>query len=323
MPETQSQQLRPFALPLQVWTGRVFVQCMMRRRYLWPVMPLHQTLCHSCAATVLLPACCRIPQDMPDACNVPLLGTALPLVVAKSISMELPAVYSWVKFRNLGARVVQGQLQVGFRQLPARWLRCSCVDCDAGLQAYFSRNSRWTPWQHEQQPQMQFMEEYRERLSANLTAGWAPDPVAGHDELLAVCTHRECPYSTLRQVLLDTPTARPRCYRVLVRLMDYSPRDPVAMCHTRTECGLPANSSRSNWLYTLKLLVEDATASLDLILFGPDADGFFPGMLPRDLQADHDAATALQQRFQQLLGQGSQRCAMPIAACGFLLIASC
>ncbi|KAI3435622.1 hypothetical protein D9Q98_001682 [Chlorella vulgaris] len=159
MPETQSQQLRPFALPL---------------------------------------------QDMPDACNVPLLGTALPLVVAKSISMELPAVYSWVKFRNLGARVVQGQLQ-----------------------AYFSRNSRWTPWQHEQQPQMQFMEEYRERLSANLTAGWAPDPVAGHDELLAVCTHH--------------------------------------------------------------------------------ADGFFPGMLPRDLQADHDAATALQQRFQQLLGQGSQR----------------
>ncbi|KAL4852664.1 Vacuolar transporter chaperone 1 [Chlorella vulgaris] len=226
----------------------------------------------------------RIMEDMPDACNVPLLGTALPLVVAKSISMELPAVYSWVKFRNLGARVVQGQLQ-----------------------AYFSRNSRWTPWQHEQQPQMQFMEEYRERLSANLTAGWAPDPVAGHDELLAVCTHRECPYSTLRQVLLDTPTARPRCYRVLVRLMDYSPRDPVAMCHTRTECGLPANSSRSNWLYTLKLLVEDATASLDLILFGPDADGFFPGMLPRDLQADHDAATALQQRFQQLLGQGSQR----------------
>ncbi len=51
-------------------------------------------------------------QDMPDLAAVPLLGTALPLVLPKVSRGEQPAVGSWVKFRNLGARVVNGQLQV-------------------------------------------------------------------------------------------------------------------------------------------------------------------------------------------------------------------
>ena len=157
-----------------------------------------------------------LPQDMPELRRVPLLGTALPLVLPKSSRVGQPALHSWVKFRNLGARVVDGQLQ-----------------------AYFFRNSRWTPWQHEEQPQQQLMLEYQERLEANHVAGWAPDPTAGAGELLALCGHRQSPLSTLRQVLLDTPAARPSCYRVLVRLLDYLPRDPAAMCHPASQCGLP------------------------------------------------------------------------------------
>lgn len=59
-------------------------------------------------------AACVLPtvQDLPDFREVPLLGTALPLVLPKSSRVEQPAVGSWVKFRNLGARVVSGQLQV-------------------------------------------------------------------------------------------------------------------------------------------------------------------------------------------------------------------
>lgn len=49
---------------------------------------------------------------MPDLEQVPLLGTALPMVVSKRAPAELLVVGSWVKLRNVGARVVQGQLQV-------------------------------------------------------------------------------------------------------------------------------------------------------------------------------------------------------------------
>ena len=40
------------------------------------------------------------------------LGTALPVVFQVADNIERPGVGVWVKLRNLGARVVQGQLQV-------------------------------------------------------------------------------------------------------------------------------------------------------------------------------------------------------------------
>ena len=53
-------------------------------------------------------------QDMAEGRlrEVPLLGTAAPLLFPKSERVEQPALGSWVKIRNLGARVVSGQLQV-------------------------------------------------------------------------------------------------------------------------------------------------------------------------------------------------------------------
>lgn len=49
---------------------------------------------------------------MGDLSSVPLLGTALPLLYPKNGGVEQPAAGSWVKMRNVGARVVAGQLQV-------------------------------------------------------------------------------------------------------------------------------------------------------------------------------------------------------------------
>jgi hypothetical protein len=108
------------------------------------------------------------------------------------------------------------------------------------LQAYFHRSSRWTPWQQEGAPQ-QLLDEYQQRLAANHVAGWAP---ASPDELLAVTSRRDQPYSTLRQVLLDTPAAQPHCYRVLVRLMEFTPAQPADMCHPASACGLPGAGRR-------------------------------------------------------------------------------
>ena len=51
-------------------------------------------------------------QDMPDHRGVPLVGTCLPLLFPTSGRTPHPPVGAWVKLRNLGARVVQGQLQV-------------------------------------------------------------------------------------------------------------------------------------------------------------------------------------------------------------------
>ena len=57
----------------------------------------------------------------------------------------------------------------------------------------------------------------------------------------------------------------------------------------------------------MKLLVEDATAALDLNLFGADAVSFFASLPAKDLAADAAAAAAVQQRLHQMLGQGCQR----------------
>ena len=52
-------------------------------------------------------------QHMPSLHDVPLVGTAVPLVFPKGGRVAQPPVGSWVKLRNLGARAVDGQLQVG------------------------------------------------------------------------------------------------------------------------------------------------------------------------------------------------------------------
>lgn len=109
----------------------------------------------------------------------------------------------------------------------------------APVQAFFQRNSRWTPLQDEAK-QREVEEEYTQRLEVNHVAAWAPDPWGSTAAaLMSRSRHAHRPFNTVRQVLLDTPTAAPRCYRLLARLMDYSPRDPAEMCHQAAHCGMP------------------------------------------------------------------------------------
>lgn len=62
-------------------------------------------------------------------------------------------------------------------------------------------------------------------------------------------------------------------------------------------------------MYTLHLVLEDATAQLDALLFGPDADAFFADLPARDFGADPAAAAEVQRRLHTLLGVGCTRCA--------------
>lgn len=112
-----------------------------------------------------------------------------------------------------------------------------CAAAPPPAQAFFTRSSRWTLWQAEAE-QEALLQEYRQRLAENHVAGWAPDPRHAPGELLALSRHRDRPISSLRQVLLDTPAAQPRCYRVLARLADFEPKQPAEMCHPARDCGL-------------------------------------------------------------------------------------
>lgn len=81
-----------------------------------------------------------------------------------------------------------------------------------------------------------------------------------------------------------------------------------ASLHPRLTCAYcPADAPPDRWHYTLKLLVEDATAQLDVLLYGPDCDAFFAGQRPCDLRADAAAGAEVLRQLHVLLGQGCQR----------------
>eukprot|EP00887_Chlorella_sp_A99_P006187 scaffold3.g6187.t1 len=214
--------------------------------------------------------------DMEDTGGIPKLGSLLPVVSQTAGNVaEWPKAGSWVKMRNLGARAVTGQLQ-----------------------AFYHRNSKWMVWEES----AELMEEYEQRLAANHVAGWSPPAQANY---LAISGHPGQPFTTLRQVLMETSFKQPNYYRCLVRLMDYSPKDP-GLTHTAAACGLPPAYPHPR-TYTIQLLLEDATAQLDAQLFGPAADAFFNGQPAPDMRADAAAREALVNKLDRLLGLGCER----------------
>lgn len=175
------------------------------------------------------------------------------------------------------------------------------------LQAFYHRNSKWMVWEES----AELMEEYEQRLAANHVAGWSPPAQADY---LAISGHPRQPFTTLRQVLMETSFKQPNYYRCLVRLMDYSPKDP-GLTHTAAACGLPPAYPHPR-TYTIQLLLEDATAQLDAQLFGPAADAFFNGQPAPDMRADAAAREALVNKLDRLLGLGCERCARMRASGG-------
>lgn len=221
-----------------------------------------------------------------DGPPLPALGTVLPIVVQggqQLLGSSLPGLGTWVKLRNVGVRIVSSQVQ-----------------------AYYTRASKWAPWQEE----VQALQAYQRRLALNQVAGWAPeDPT----RLLARSLHPHRPYTPIRQVVQETPCGVARKYRVLARVMAHTPTDPALMTHTSEECGLGGPSGRNGTsaavrVYTLKLLLEDATGQVDALLFGEDAAVFFgePPPLGKELVGGGDAAGRLVDSLERLMGKGYQ-----------------
>ena len=93
----------------------------------------------------------------------------------------------------------------------------------------------------------------------------------------------------------------------------HAPPSGVRRCVTPAPCvaaSSPALAGKEpgDWVYALRLLVEDATAQLDVVLYGDDAATFFtPQLPPCDLAANPAAAQRLEQALLALLGAGCTR----------------
>ena len=82
---------------------------------------------------------------------------------------------------------------------------------------------------------------------------------------------------------------------------------PKARTLARPSAGTNGGA-RVRWVYTVKLLLDDPTAQLDVLLFGPDAATFFGGELPAcDMAAEPAVAGEVEDRLQRLVGKGYQR----------------
>ena len=216
--------------------------------------------------------------ELPDPSAPPHVGSAVP-VVFQEAGATLPPPGRWITMRTVGTRVVHGQLQ-----------------------GFFFSKSKWAA-----------REEFTEaaaaarlRADANRVSEFAPpDP----SQWLTSSAHGDRPFSTLRQIAMDARYGRATQYRVLVRVAGASPA-VMDMCRPAADCP-PALVGRvgsaggkgSEWVYTAKLKLEDATGELDASVFGAAGAGFFAGLEPTDLRAKPAAAEALGRALRRLMGE--------------------
>ena len=266
-----------------------------------------------------------------DNCIDPLyaLGTALPVIIRTGTTeIALPQVGSWIKLRNLVARVVDGQLQ--------------------GV--YTSRSK----WSHISPPSDQAMMPYRIREDGKQVSEWAPaNPVAWYSET----KHGDKDFVSLRQVLSEAYLPHHTQYRVLVRLMEYTPKAAAKMAVSvnrvevvkkrRRGASLGSNGGggfgfggvrmlkrltrsqqekeeeddnnnkggknnkkgnndnnniKGPWTWLFMVLLEDATARMTASLFGDNADTFL-GIPACNVAENNEVYAQVEEKFHVAMGK--------------------
>lgn len=265
-----------------------------------------------------------------DNCIDPLyaLGTALPVIIRTgNTEIALPQVGSWIKLRNLVARVVDGQLQ-----------------------GVYTIRSKWS---HISPPTEQAMMPYRTREDGKQVSEWAPaSPVAWYSET----RHGDKDFISLRQVLSEAHLPHHTQYRVLVRLMEYTPKTAakMAVSVSRVEVvkkrrrgslggsgggggvfgfggvrmlkrltrsqqeqeergdgdnnkkgGNNKNKNNNNkgpWTWLFRVLLEDATARMTASLFGDDASTFL-GIPACDVADNSEVYAQVEEKFHVAMGK--------------------
>ena len=170
--------------------------------------------------------------------TLPSVGTAMPLVFNAKRTIEIPQVGHWIKLRNVSAKVVQGQLQ-----------------------GYYTEKSKWSLVQ-DTTLTIEVASSHRQGDAMKTVSEWAPAPY----NFLSITPQAEnVPLVTIRSLLADVTLVQPTNYRLLVRILDYNPKIPEGM----------AVKVGEKWSWALKVLVEDATGRLDVLLMGQQANECF------------------------------------------------
>lgn len=206
------------------------------------------------------------------AAALPSLGTAVPIFFRGNI-LELPQPGTWVKLRNCGFQVAEGQLQ-----------------------GVITGKSRLLQW-HEDEVALQ---EYARRLAQKELSSWNPGT---REQWKGSTVHIDRELTSLRHVFADSVTlgGRPMAYRSLVRVLSYWP----SRTEIETAC-VPARASweaaqaegysdSEQWLFAVRLRVVDGTGTVvDVDVFGVDGQEFFHDVIPpQDLRTSPEAKARL------------------------------
>ncbi|KAH7297777.1 hypothetical protein KP509_25G012100 [Ceratopteris richardii] len=217
------------------------------------------------------------PEGMPPLsreviATFPPFGTVLPVVPdlpIENLPLKLPTSSTWIKFRNLNCRIQNGIYVAVFLHES----KISILSATSELVTECERR-------------------YQGRLldnSGGFLPQWIPTP------LHSLTDYEHIPFSTLRQILSYSQVTYK--FRCLVRVVSIVP--PVI----EDFCVQKRSSTRaSEYIYRLRLTLEDPTSRIHAYLCDEDAEYFFNGHPATDL---HDATvikSALQRKINELLG---------------------
>ncbi|KAG0617879.1 hypothetical protein M758_4G022600 [Ceratodon purpureus] len=211
----------------------------------------------------------------------PALGTVLPLVPfgmpEDDFGPQLPLAGDWVKLRNIGCRVRKGLYE--------------------GVIYHGSKIGILSP---SAQAVQNCERAYEERLTSEALRlpHWCPKP----PQSMLVTGYDHCKLSTLREVLTYPQVTYK--FRCMVRVMATWPSDVLDFCvpHDGSAAQPKDHLEQGDFVYVVRLTLEDPTARLHAFLYGQDAVEFFVGYPAANLRRQGDTVGALKRKVDRLLG---------------------
>mmetsp|Transcript_37696 Transcript_37696/g.83957 ORF Transcript_37696/g.83957 Transcript_37696/m.83957 type:complete len:530 (+) Transcript_37696:78-1667(+) len=206
----------------------------------------------------------------------PFYGSSVPVIVPPEVmpSKEHVGPGSWVKLKMVGPFVVQGQLQL-----------------------MWSNKSKITPRDPSTLEEKQ--RRYTEREGRGEVQAHAPkQPELFMSRLVGSDTINSMAVSTIRQVLMACTHHLPGIFRVHARVLRYHPSSANHILLPLQEMPMPPHElspsmQEAGAMFALKLMLEDATGQMDVVLLGKDAELFFGGT-PRTAQEREQVVARLE-----------------------------